>query len=50
MKAKTGVKGRGLYMPLRRAITGYDHGPEMAALAPLIGRDRIVRRLRGEAV
>jgi glutamyl-tRNA synthetase len=50
VKAKTGVKGKGLYMPLRRAITGYDHGPEMAALAPLIGRDRIVRRLRGEAV
>lgn len=50
VKARTGVKGKGLYMPLRKAITGFDHGPEMAALAPLIGRDRIVRRLRGEAV
>jgi glutamyl-tRNA synthetase len=50
VKARTGAKGKGLYMPLRRAITGFDHGPEMAALAPLIGRDRIVRRLRGEAV
>jgi glutamyl-tRNA synthetase len=49
VKAATGVKGKALYMPLRKAITGYDHGPDMASLAPLIGRERIERRLRGEA-
>ncbi|GHF39981.1 glutamate--tRNA ligase [Seohaeicola zhoushanensis] len=36
VKAATGRKGRGLFMPLRRALTGMDHGPEMAALMPLL--------------
>jgi glutamyl-tRNA synthetase len=48
VKAATGAKGKGLFMPLRLAITGMAHGPDMAALAPLIGRDRIARRLKGE--
>jgi glutamyl-tRNA synthetase len=50
VKAKTGAKGKGLFMPLRKAITGADHGPDMASLLPLIGRDKILRRLKGEAV
>jgi glutamyl-tRNA synthetase len=49
VKAETGAKGRALFMPLRRAVTGLDHGPDMSALAPLIGREKIERRLRGEA-
>jgi glutamyl-tRNA synthetase len=49
VKAETGAKGRNLYMPLRKAVTGLDHGPDMGALAPLIGRERIERRLKGEA-
>jgi glutamyl-tRNA synthetase len=48
VKADTGAKGRALFMPLRRALTGLDHGPDMAALVPLIGRERIERRLQGE--
>ena len=44
----TGVKGRALFMPLRQALTGLDHGPELAGLLPLIGRVRAVARLRGE--
>lgn len=35
-KAKTGRKGRGLFRPLRRALTGRDHGPDMSALMPLL--------------
>jgi len=35
-----------LFLPLRRALTGRDSGPEMAALLPLIGRDEAVSRLR----
>jgi len=31
---------------LRRALTGLDHGPDMATLLPLIGRERAVERLR----
>jgi glutamyl-tRNA synthetase len=44
----TGVKGRALFMPLRQALTGLDHGPELAPLLPLIGRARAAARLRGE--
>ncbi len=36
VKAATGRKGKGLFMPLRRALTGMDHGPEMADLMPLL--------------
>ena len=49
VKEKTGAKGKGLFMPLRLILTGQAHGPDMAAMAPLIGRDAIVRRLKGEA-
>ncbi len=48
VKAQTGAKGRALFMPLRLALTGLDHGPELAALLPLIGRERVEKRLRGE--
>lgn len=48
IKAETGVKGRALFMPLRQAITGQSHGPDMAALLPLVGRARIEKRLSGE--
>ena len=41
----TGTKGRALYQPLRLALTGEDHGPEMAALLPLIGYKRVSERL-----
>ncbi|HET7409033.1 MAG TPA: glutamate--tRNA ligase [Paracoccaceae bacterium] len=36
VKAATGRKGKALYLPLRRALTGRDTGPEMAALMPLL--------------
>jgi glutamyl-tRNA synthetase len=46
VKAATGRKGRALFMPLRQALTGLDHGPELAAMLPLIGRDSAVSRLQ----
>ena len=49
VKAETGAKGRGLYMPLRKALTGLDHGPEMGPMLALIGREKAVKRLSGEA-
>ena len=39
------VKGKGLFMPLRAALTGEVHGPEMSQLFPLIGVDRARERL-----
>ncbi|WP_242097357.1 glutamate--tRNA ligase [Sphingomonas sp. CROZ-RG-20F-R02-07] len=45
LKMETGRKGKALFLPLRRALTGRDHGPDMAALLPLIGRARTLVRL-----
>lgn len=49
VKAKTGAKGKALFMPLRQALTGKDHGPEMGPLFALIGPDKARARLNGEA-
>jgi glutamyl-tRNA synthetase len=49
VKAATGRKGRALFMPLRQALTGLDHGPELATLLPLIGREQAVARLQAVA-
>lgn len=49
LKAATGRKGKALFLPLRQALTGLDHGPDMAALLPLIGQPRAVARLRDAA-
>ncbi len=48
LKGETGRKGKGLFMPLRKAITGLEHGPELAGLLPLIGEDRVKKRLQGQ--
>lgn len=48
VKEKTGAKGKALFLPLRRALTGMDHGPEMGPILALIGREKAVRRLSGE--
>lgn len=44
--AETGRKGKALFLPLRLALTGLEHGPDMNALLPLIGKARAVDRLR----
>jgi glutamyl-tRNA synthetase len=46
LKERTGRGGKALFLPLRRALTGRDSGPEMAALLPLIGREEALSRLR----
>lgn len=46
--AETGAKGRGLFMPLRLALTGRERGPEVAPLLAFMGRERVLARLRGE--
>ncbi|MCC5991694.1 MAG: glutamate--tRNA ligase [Rhodobacteraceae bacterium] len=38
VKAQTGRKGKALFMPLRKALTGRAHGPDMSALMPLLAR------------
>lgn len=45
VKEATGRRGRSLFRPLRLALTGREHGPEMSALLPEIGRARALERL-----
>jgi glutamyl-tRNA synthetase len=47
VKAETGAKGKALFQPLRLALTGESHGPELKQLLPLIGHDRATARLEG---
>jgi glutamyl-tRNA synthetase len=49
VRAATGRKGKELYMPLRRALTAREHGPELKALLPMIGRKKAADRLSGLA-
>jgi glutamyl-tRNA synthetase len=49
LKESTGRKGKPLFLPLRQALTGIDHGPDMAALLPLIGQQAALERLRAAA-
>lgn len=41
----TGVKGKGLFMPIRLALTGQEHGPELGEVLALIGKDKLMKRL-----
>ena len=45
LKAKSGRKGRGLFMPLRKALTGEERGPEMNRVMVLLGEERCRQRL-----
>ena len=47
VKAKTGAKGKQLFMPLRLALTGQPHGPEMPKLFPLLSEAKVRARLAG---
>ncbi len=49
LKESTGRKGKMLFMPLRQALTGMDHGPDMASLLPLIGAEAALARLEAAA-
>ncbi|MGB1539986.1 MAG: hypothetical protein ACPG80_03415, partial [Rickettsiales bacterium] len=44
---KTGRKGKQLFMPIRMALTGMEHGPELSKLLPLLGREKVLERLKG---
>ena len=49
LKTETGRKGKGLFMPLRLALTGQQHGPSMGDMLQLLGAEKAKARLRGEA-
>ncbi|NUM89439.1 MAG: glutamate--tRNA ligase, partial [Bdellovibrionales bacterium] len=45
VKEKTGVKGKGLFMPMRASVTGKLHGPELKIVLPLLGARETLRRI-----
>jgi glutamyl-tRNA synthetase len=49
LRERTGRKGADLYMPLRVALTGQAHGPELAPLLKLISPEKARRRLESHA-
>jgi nondiscriminating glutamyl-tRNA synthetase len=46
LEEKTGRKGKGLYAPLRAGVTGKMKGPELVKTLPLLGKERIIKRLK----
>ena len=46
MEKQTGKKGKALFAPFRAAVTGKTKGPELAKTLPLLGKDRILRRMQ----
>jgi glutamyl-tRNA synthetase len=46
IKLETGRKGKELFMPLREALTGRIHGPELKDLILFMGREKVLERLR----
>ena len=49
VKEATGRKGKDLFMPIRKALTARENGPELKAILPLIGRDRVLKRMLSPA-
>ena len=49
LKDATGRKGKALFLPLRQALTGMNHGPDMGELLPLIGEAKVRARLQRAA-
>jgi glutamyl-tRNA synthetase len=44
VKRASGRSGKQLFGPLRLALTGHDHGPALAELLPLMGRESVLAR------
>lgn len=45
IKPTTDRKGKDLFMPIRKALTGLEHGPEFKKLLPLLGKEKVIKRL-----
>ncbi len=44
LKTQVGVKGKALFQPLRFAVTGSAHGPELVHIFSLMGAQRLIKR------
>ncbi len=50
VQSDTGIKGKGLFMPLRLALSAEQHGPDLGLMAELLGREETVRRIRAQII
>ncbi len=48
VKEQTGAKGKALFMPLRKALTAQEHGPELKVLLPMMSYEKVSNRLLGK--
>jgi len=46
IQKETGIKGKNLFQPVRLAMTGEEHGPELGVIAFVLGRDDVLARLK----
>jgi nondiscriminating glutamyl-tRNA synthetase len=46
VQQETGFKGKQLFMPIRAALTGQTHGPDLNQTIRLLGRQKVIARLR----
>lgn len=46
VQKKTGIKGKNLFMPIRLALTGEEHGPELGLIAYVLGKEEVINRLK----
>lgn len=45
VQKETGVKGKNLFMPVRLALTGEEHGPELGLIAYVLGKEEVLKRI-----
>jgi nondiscriminating glutamyl-tRNA synthetase len=50
VQKETGFKGKQLFMPIRAALTGQTHGPDLNQSLALLGKEKVASRLRGRLV
>ncbi|WP_419875521.1 glutamate--tRNA ligase [Candidatus Pristimantibacillus sp. PTI5] len=46
VQKETGFKGKQLFMPIRAALTGQTHGPDLNQSLALLGKEKVIKRLR----
>ena len=46
VQKSTGQKGKNLFMPIRAAVTGQTHGPDLPKAIELLGKEKVLTRLR----
>ncbi|MDT4012207.1 glutamate--tRNA ligase [Staphylococcus simulans] len=46
VQKETGIKGKQLFMPIRVAVTGEMHGPELPNTMEVLGKEKVLKRLK----